>query len=90
MRLRDDLMLRHLGDDHVIVDPGQEMVDMSKVYTLNETAAFLWNELHGKDFSEADIVKLLMENYDVDIELAEKDTKQLLTDFKKQGLLAGN
>lgn len=80
-------MLRHLGDDHVIVDPGQEMVDMSKVYTLNETAAFLWNALKGKDFSEADVVGLLMENYDVGADRAEKDTKKLLADFKEQGLL---
>ena len=34
-------MLRHLGDEYVIIDPEQDMIDMSKVYTLNETAAFM-------------------------------------------------
>lgn len=45
MKLREDLMLRHLGDEYVIIDPERDMVDMSKVYTLNETAAFC-----GKNF----------------------------------------
>ncbi len=47
MKLREDLMLRHLGDEYVIIDPEQDMVDMSKVYTLNETAAFFVERTSG-------------------------------------------
>jgi hypothetical protein len=47
MKLRTDLILRHLGNEYIVVDPGQDMVDMSKVFTLNEVAAFLWRELQG-------------------------------------------
>lgn len=87
MKLREDLVLRHIGDDHVIVDPEQDMVDMSKVFTLNDSAAWLWDELIGQDFTIVTIVKLLKEQYDVSDELAEKDAQKLIEVFRENGLL---
>jgi hypothetical protein len=63
------------------------MVDLSTVYTLNSSAAWLWEQLKGKEFTIDTIVDLLCENYDVDIEQAKSDAEILLQDFQKQGLL---
>ncbi len=87
MKLREDLMLRHLGDEYVIIDPKQDMIDMSKVYTLNETAAFLWKELQGKEFNVETVTEVLLAYYNVDYAIAEKDAQRLVQDFEKQGLL---
>jgi len=87
MKLREDLTLRKIGNDYMIVDPGQDMVDMSKVYTLNETAAWLWGQLVGKDFNAETIVELLLEYYDVDKETASTDAQNLIEVFTKQGVL---
>ncbi|ULT28293.1 PqqD family protein [Sphingobacterium sp. E70] len=87
MKLRSDLVLRTIGSDHLIVDPSQDMVDLSTVYTLNSTAAWLWEQLKEKEFDTATIVKLLCENYEVEEEQAQSDAKVLLGDFEKQGLL---
>lgn len=88
MRLREDLQLRKLGEDFIIIDPGQKMVDMSKVFTLNETAAFLWEELLHKEFNESNIVELLIENYEVDENTAQADALKLISEFKKGGLIS--
>jgi len=87
MKLRSDLVLRTIGSDHLIVDPSQDMVDLSTVYTLNSTAAWLWEQLKGKEFDTTAIVELLCDNYEVDEEQAQSDAKVLLADFEKQGLL---
>ncbi|WP_437920466.1 PqqD family protein [Sphingobacterium sp. LRF_L2] len=87
MKLRKDLILRHIGDDYIIVEPGQEQIDLSKVYTLNETAAWLWEELKNKDFALEDMVALLCSEYDVTADIALIDAKQLVRDFQKQGLI---
>jgi Coenzyme PQQ synthesis protein D (PqqD). len=87
MKLRSDLVLRTIGSDHLIVDPSQDMVDLSTVYTLNSSAAWLWEQLKGKEFNSDTVVELLCENYDVDTEQAKSDAEILLQDFKKQGLL---
>jgi len=83
MKLRSELVLRQLGDEYVIVDSCKGVMDLSKVYTLNETAAFLWKELHVRDFDYSDIVELLLERYDVEKEQAESDAKDLMRKFKK-------
>lgn len=87
MKLREDLVLRHVGEDHVIVDPGQDMVDMSKVFTLNDSAAWLWEELVGQEFTGETMVGLLKEQYDVTDEQAQEDVQKLLDIFETNGLL---
>lgn len=87
MKLRNDLTLRQLGDEYIIVDPSQDMVDMSKVFTLNESAAFIWNELQDIDFTVDDIVNLLIENYEVSAVQAKADAQNLIHSFEKQGLV---
>ncbi len=79
--------MRTIGSDHLIVDPSQDMVDLSTVYTLNSSAAWLWEELKGKEFTMDTIVELLCENYDVSKEQAQSDAEILLQDFQKQGLV---
>ncbi len=91
MRLRKDLEIRQVGEDFVIIEPDQGMMDFSKVYTLNETAAWLWQSLYNMDFTVEDVIALLKEEYDLseyDQQTIEADAQQLLTTFKKNNLLA--
>lgn len=87
MRLRNDLILRKMGDEYVIVDPSQDVVDMSKVFTLNETAAFLWNELKGIDFDTEVLADIIVRNYEVDFSQAIVDASILVENFTKEDLL---
>lgn len=90
MRLKEGLTVRKVGDDYVIVAPEQGMIDLSKVYTLNETAAWLWEQLQGKDFETQDLIALVREEYDVDSlteDQLEKDMKELVSFFRENGLL---
>ncbi|MGM1429703.1 PqqD family protein [Sphingobacterium lactis] len=87
MKIRSELQIRKVGEDFIIVDPGQDMVDMSKVFTLNDTAAFVWNELKDIDFTEQTIIELLLANYDVDSETAAGDAKRLIDELRSGGLL---
>ncbi|MBD1424527.1 PqqD family protein [Sphingobacterium arenae] len=87
MKLRQDLVLRKVGDDYIMVDPSQGMVDLSKVHTLNETAAWLWEQSIGKEISVGGISELLCERYDVSQEKAVQDAEALIQEFEKAGLL---
>ena len=86
MKLRQDLVLRKVGDDYIMVDPSQGMVDLSKVHTLNATAAWLWEKLLGKEVEVEHIAELLCERYDVSKEQAATDAEGLVKEFQKAGL----
>lgn len=87
MRLRGDLTLRKIGNEYMIVEPGKDMVDLSKVYSLNKTAAFLWNELQGRDFSEDDVAEILIEEYGLTPRTAYMDGTKMLQHFKAENLI---
>ena len=90
MKLKEGLIVRKVGEDYVIVAPEQGMVDLSKVYSLNETAAWLWEALDGKDFQLDDMVELVRSQYDVneltDVQLT-SDMEELILFFRQNDLL---
>ncbi len=61
--------------------------NLSNVYTLNGTAAYLWQEIGNEEFSIDRIVSLLCDKYEVDTEMAETDARSLLVEWEKLGLI---
>ena len=53
MRLNSNLILRQVGGEYMIVNPFSETMDMAQVYSLNETAAWLWKQLENKEHTVA-------------------------------------
>lgn len=87
MKIKQNLVLRCIGHDYVIVAADDEMVNMAVVYTLNGTAAWLWQQLKNTTFTADMMTELLMQRYDVDASRAASDVEQLISDMKKNGLL---
>ena len=77
MKLNNDLVLREVGGEYMIVNPFSDTVDMTQVYSLNETAAWLWQQMEGKEFTVADMVAVLQKEYEVDEETATADLTEL-------------
>lgn len=55
---------------------------MNSVYTLNETGAFIWEQIDGKKSVE-DIITMLTEEYDIDKQKAESDVFTFIDDMSK-------
>lgn len=71
MRIKDGFELREICGEHVILSHGMDNIDFSKIISLNETAAFLWKEVVGKEeISEEELTATLLEAYEVDEETA--------------------
>lgn len=87
MKLKRGLVLRHIGNDFIIVDPGQGVVDMTTVYTLNKVGAWLWRELEGKDFTVEQMAKLLTTRYGVPFGQAVGDMDVFTGDLIEKGLI---
>ena len=86
MKLNENLVLRQVGGEYMIVNPFSDTVDMTQVYSLNETAAWLWQQLEGKEFTVADMVETLRKEYEVDEETATADLSELARQWLQAGL----
>ena len=69
MRCKEEYRLQELGDDHWLIGPSAE--GGRRAVRLNDSAAFLWRSVAGKEFSEADLVRLLQAEYGPDATAAD-------------------
>ncbi len=87
MKIKQGFELRDVCGERVIMAHGKENIDFSKIISLNEAAAYLWNLLIGREFDGQTMVELLTEAYEVDAYVADADVKKLLADWTENGLL---
>ena len=66
------IVTRKTGNEYILVPVTNNIADMTSVYTLNETGAFIWELIDGKKtFKE--LIDAVIDKYDIDRETATKD-----------------
>jgi hypothetical protein len=75
-----NIVTRKTGSEYVLVPVANNIADMNSVYTLNESGAFIWEQIDGKRNVE-EIVSTLTEEYDIDHDSAEKDVFSFISDM---------
>lgn len=88
MKIKEGFKLRTICGQNVISGEGSANVNYSSLISLNDTAAYLFKNLEGKDFTEETAVDLLLQEYEVDAETAAKDVKALIAKWLEIGLIA--
>jgi hypothetical protein len=87
MRIKDNLVLRRIGDESIIIVPDKDTVNMTEVYTLNEASVAIWEHFDNKDFTAEQIVEFVIGQYDVDRERATNDVKTFIDFLKRESLI---
>ena len=82
MKTKKGYILRPLGTEYILVAEGLEAADANHIISMNESAAYLWKAVEGKDFDLETLTDLLLEEYDITREVAEKDAAALLQTWK--------
>ena len=88
MRIIEGFRLRKLGKEHIVVGEGLAQVNFNKMVSLNGTAAYLWESVEGRDFTVADLTALLLERYEVEAEVAERDAAALARAWVEAGIVS--
>lgn len=86
MKIKKGFDLREVCGENIVVAYGRENIDYNKVISLNESAAYLWKAVAGKNFTADTMAKLLCSEYEVDAETAANDAQALLDEWTKAGL----
>ena len=70
-KMKEGFKLHKIGGDFVVVAFGIQNVDFCKVINLNETSAYLWENIIGKEFDAEMLCTLLLEEYEVEKEVSD-------------------
>ncbi len=87
MRIVEGFKLRKICGESVVVPEGAKLVNFNKMLSLNETAAFLWESVQGKEFDAQTLSDLLSQRYEVAPERALSDARALLAKWQEVGVV---
>lgn len=87
MKTKKGLVLRPLGKEHILMPEGLEAEGFDAMISMNESAAFLWKTVEGKDFDPDKLASLLMQEYGISREVAERDVADMLHGWKEMGIV---
>lgn len=84
MRIIEGFRLRQIAGEYYILGEGLRQLQsgFNQVMQMNEAAAYLWENIEGKDFDEETIARLLMAENDFTHEEALEYAKQTLECWK--------
>ncbi|MDP4133524.1 MAG: PqqD family protein [Bacillota bacterium] len=86
MKIKDDLVLRDIAGEHIIMAVGKTAVNFDKFITLNDTGAFLY-KLIKDGTEETKLVDAVLKEYDVELQKAEEDVSEFVSSLKKVGII---
>ena len=87
MKIREELKVREMAGEHVVIMPGRVGADMTKVLSLNGSSLYLWEVLRGRDFTAEEVAGLLTEQYEVDAATALRDAQAWIARLEECGVL---
>ena len=87
MRIKEGFIIRTMLGEHIVTGEYPKQVNFNKMVSLNETAAYLWKSVEGKDFTVEDLTRLLLDEYEVDEATASKDAAAIAAKWKEIGLI---
>lgn len=86
MKIKDGFVLREMCGENIVAAEGIENINFNKLISLNESAAYLWRELIGKEFTTEEMAELLIVRYGIDKELATTDSANLCEAWINAGI----
>ena len=88
MKIKKSFVLRNVCGESVIMGEGLDALNFGKMLSLNETAAWLWNQAREMgDFSIEALAGRLCEEYDVTPEQAHEDVAALVGQWQEVGVI---
>ncbi|WP_270776818.1 PqqD family protein [Segatella buccae] len=88
MKAKKGFNIRKVCGENIIVAEGEENIDFSNIISMNESSAFLWNNINGKDsFTVDELVDNLLGEYEVDEATARRDVEALVDNWRQAGII---
>ena len=63
MKLKDQLILREVAGQYVIVPTGKRVREVTSIVYISSSAAYLWDYMKDHEFTREDLVQRIIEHY---------------------------
>ncbi len=88
MRIKDQLVLREIAGQYVIVPVMDRVKEVPAMVYISSSAAYLWENMQNKEFSTDELTELIMKKYkSVTEEQAKNDIDAFLKVLERNNIL---
>ena len=87
MKIDRNFVLREIAGEYIIIPTGKTALEFNGLITVNEIGMELWKMLQNEVVTFDDLLKGIMEEYDVDEEVAQEDIQDFLDKLIDGGIL---
>jgi hypothetical protein len=85
-RHADEVVMRRVGKEALLVPVRNKVGDLDSIFTLNETAIIVWESLDGRTPLES-VIERICREYDVEPGRAAADAGEIVSTLVEAGLL---
>lgn len=85
MKIKEGYLLRQVAGQTVVL-PTDDALNLNMMITLNDTGAFLWEQLQSET-DEQKLVAALLREYDVTEEIARRSVAEFVKKLNDNGFL---
>jgi len=83
---KDGIVTRTIAGETILVPVYGDLADIQKIFSVDPVAGFIWEKIDGhRSFKE--LLDLIINEYDVDHEVAENDLAGFIDSLKSAGLI---
>ena len=87
MRVDKDFVLREIAGDYIIIPTGKTVLEFNGLITVNEVGIDIWKMLQ-EEVTFEELVQGILNEYDVEEEVAREDIREFLDTLISGGILA--
>ena len=87
MKIIKEFILREIAGECILVPTGKTSQEFNGMITLSDTARFIWENIERADSFE-DLVKMMLEEYEIDEETAKRDAYNFIDQLLASGFVA--
>ncbi len=87
MKIKEEYKVRKIAGEDLVVKQGASHAEMTRVISLNESAALMWEELCRCDFTLEDAAAVLEAHYEVSHEQALQGAQDWIDSLTGCGIL---
>ena len=86
MKIKDGFLLREIAGTPIVVPIGGQVIDFKGMMALNDIGSFIWKTMQTECTFD-NVLKSVLESYDVDSDTAKADLEEFLAMVRKNGAL---
>ena len=86
MKAKPGFVLRNVMDEHILMPTGDNVGVFKGAVLLNNVAAMVWEKLQNP-VSKDDLLRAVLERFDVEEAVASADLDRLLRDMMEKGMI---